>query len=266
MAIERTDILDKEQDEEAKAAREELESLREKARSEELGRVRAEAELDATKRFSTQPQTMPQAQAWTEEQWQQAETSSGMTRQQLITANTIADERAKAANKAIEERLKAAEDRAARAEEKANKFESSRGYDSQVNKFIDSKPALRAYKDDVEGFLNKFPEDMKKDPAKLKELMADAEVYVRGKVGGNKMRSSGNGSSARLGGGNEFDEQDSAPSIDLSDLDDRHQRRVVEDIWEETKGVDTKDLEKYLSNDKTTVKISAEDEFKNWKK
>lgn len=257
MAIERTDI--------ETANAEELEKLRQQARDAELARVRAEAALEESRRAKETPTPVAAQQAaWTEEQWAQAEQQTGMSRQALIASAQIADERAAAKTRAIEDRLKAAEEKAARAEERANRFEQSRGFESQVNKYIDSKPALRAYKDDMDAFLNKFPESDRKDPEKLKSLLSDAEIYVRGKVGA-KMRSTGGGSSAKLGSDN-FDETGDSPSLDLSDLDNKHQRRVVEDIFEEVKGKDSKDLEKMLSSDKTTVRIDSASEWENYGK
>ncbi len=268
MAIERNDILDGDEgsaDDTAEAQRAaeklELETLRAKSHQDELARVRAEAELETTRKLSAVA-AQPQQVNWSDEQWEAEATKYGMTGPQMKVSVAIAANAADQRAKALEDKIKAADDRAAKAEERFSRLESGQGYNTQLNKFIDAKPALRPYRDDVETYLNKFPEADRKDPAKLKDLMADAEIYIRGKVG-SKMRTSGNGSSAKLNGG--FDEEDNSGEdrIDLSGIEKKSERRVLEDIWDEVKGnPDMKEVDKYLSADKSTMRFDAEAEFK----
>ena len=268
MAIERTDILEKEKEaQEAEQRRQaELAEARASAHKAEMDRARLEGELEATRKAqATQQQPQGQAQ-WTDEQWAQAEAQTGLNKQQLIAADNLAQARASMATKAIEERLKLAEEKAEKAEAEARRAASSRAGESAMGDFYDQKPALKQYKKEVEGFLADVPESEKSDPEKMKKWLGKAEVYVRGIVGAKMNRTPGNASSASLG--EDFDTgegTDSEERIDFSGLENRGERRLVADIASEFSGRDQEDkdlLKTHSSSDGHGVRFDSEAEFK----
>jgi hypothetical protein len=265
MAIERNDILAKEEeDQKAEQERQqELQELRNKAHSDELARVKAEAELEAHRKMVAAPAQV-QTQAWTEEQWGAAEQQTGMNRQQILASGQLANQVFETRSKELNDRLKAAEERAARAEDKANRYESKKGFESSVNEFYDVKPEYKSYKKEVNEFLEMFPESDRNDPDKIKKILGKAETYVKGMVGG-KMRSqnSGNTGSARLSGGYIDDNQDEDTQVDFTGLENVGEKRLISDINSEFNSKEEKgDLDKYMSSDKLGIRLSSENEFK----
>lgn len=239
--------------EKARAA--EMDALKEQSRQNELARVRAEAALEERRKV-TDNQTQAQP-AITEEQWIKAEAETGLTRQQIIAQGQMMDgmlgTKLAPMQKALEEANRKTKD----AEEKLARLES-RGTASVVEtQFYDSNAALRVHKDKVDEFVSLFPESETRDPEKLKVILERAKTYVRGAVGG-KVRDQRNGSqgSARLSGG--WDQEDNAidknETIDYTGLDDKHQRRTVEDIVDDTRNKlsERKDLEKLLKERSTS--------------
>lgn len=156
----------------------------EKARQEaELARARAEGEAHALK---TAPRAQDNSNApvpqLTEEQWQQAEREYGVDRTQIQANAKLFGTLSAPLQKAARD----AEERARKAEEKLENVEKRRQSEKSLSrieeKFYAENPTLTGHRGEVDSFLAKFSEDDKNDPKKYAELLADAKIYVRGKV------------------------------------------------------------------------------------
>lgn len=209
---------------------EKIRASEEKLRAAEIARARAEGEAEALRRA---PITEAKPNAVTEDQWLAMEAETGKTRTQIQAdaklMSAIAEERMAPVRKQASE----AEQRAKKAEERAARAEGKHSLSRVEENFYHSNPGFSAHRGDIEAYIAKFPDEMREDPKKYAELLADAKFYVRGKAredfgsrrrGGERQdREIGKDRPEALEDSNESD----AEGIDLSDLDNDGARRLV---------------------------------------
>ena len=239
--------------EEESRRREETERI---AKSEE-SRIRAEAERDLLAKALQEVRNQNSGQAtWTPEQWQQLESTTGITKQAVeinagVAAN-IADAKLAAFSKQIEEKMSATEKRAREAEEKLSRFESTTAFDKTRTNYYSKKPELARHDKDVQEFISKFPESSRDTPEKLNELFGMAETYVRGKVGMKSV------SSQRFSNDAVPSEPQEDDDLDLSSLDES-ERRTFSDIIPSKE--DLKSLKGLTTKDGSGIILKGEDEW-----
>ena len=242
----------------------ERKALEDKARSEELARVRAEAELAGMQRAQDSMRAQQQPVQISEEQWQRAELESGLTRQQIQANAALTKQMIDANLTPLQKALEDAKKEAQEAKDRLSRFEAKGNSSTVEQKFYESNPAYAAHKGDVEEFLGMFPENDRNDPKKLKDILEKAKTYVKGKVGGKMKEKSGG--SARLGG-DDTSSDSSTTEIDYTGLDDAGNRRVIEDVANDVNSrMSDKEFEamfkKSSSSDGRGVRFDSEAEFK----
>lgn len=235
----------------------------EKFHASELARTKAEAELNATKSF-LEAQRNGQVSQVTEEQWKALEESTGVPRGSYIANAQITQQQVDGLRKELVGQIRASEEKATKAQEKLEKMSQERSYEKTQQAFLEAKPQLARYKNDLKEFVNMFSEQDRNDPEKMKDILSKAEVYVKGKVG-DKMRLNAGGS-PKLGGGNEeLDDTGSNVDFDPIGLQTDAQVRLVRDLNLKNSGdaleKDQKLLTKFQSADKQGVAYSAADEW-----
>lgn len=248
------DQEEQEQDGEGIAKKEADERLAasEKARQEaEIARARAEGEAEAMRR-GIKNEAPPAAAALTDAQWQELEVQHGKTRQQIMADAQLTRATAEEAVRPLKAALEEARKEAQEAKEEAKRARSGTSLYAVEKDFYDKNPGLSAHKGDISDFINKFPEEMRSDPKKYKEILDDARVYVRGKVredrNSNKSRSRDDREDSRRNYNTdrvEFDNDDRRDDddakLDLSDIDNEGSRRLIENIARRPGGEDLMD-------------------------
>lgn len=234
-----------------------------KFQASELARVKAEAELSATKAF-LEAQKTGQVSQVTEEQWKALEDSTGVSRNAYIANANITQQQIEKLKAELSGKIKDSEEKALKAEQRLESYTRQSSAEKTLNTLLESKPQLARYKADVKQFVDMFPEQDRSDPEKLKTILANAETWVKGKVG-DKMRLN-SGSSPRLGGGNEeLDESGANADFDPVGLQTDAQVRLVRDLNlknnNDAAERDQKLLQKFQSSDKQGVAYSAETEW-----
>lgn len=254
-------------DEAQKRFEEEKEALSKANHDLEIARIKAEAELDATRRAFESQKAAPQTAQISEEQWQRAEAETGLTRQQIMASSTLAKQIVDQSLTPLQQELEKAKKKAEDAESRAARLEAKTSVSSVEQDFFKSNPAYAAHEKEVREFIEMFPESERSDPKKFKTILEKSKVYVKGLVGG-KVRDANRGSdgSARLSGGIDDTEGDT-PSIDYTGLDNVHQRRVIEDVDRDIRDrLTDKEREvvfkKSMSSDGKGVTWDSADEFR----
>lgn len=134
----------------------------------ELDKVKTEAAAAAEPAPSAPEPVAAPVVADTEEQWAEIEEKSGMTRQQLLTVNNIADMKAKPiqeANRLLVQKLSAKDNVVA-----------------AINKAKSGDPQFGKYQTHVQSYLDGLSEEVKADPKALEAHMDIAVNYGRGKT------------------------------------------------------------------------------------
>jgi hypothetical protein len=222
-------------------------------------KAKLEGQLEAAKSFLSQKDTTPQQaqQSWTEEQWQEFTEKTGMTKEQLMVIDNIF----KIKEQEWEKKLKETENKALEAHKKLEEFEKKSNYEKEIYNYFKSKPAFLRYEKDIQDFLNDYPEEVKKDPVKLKSLLAKAETYVKGKVG-DKMTDKSY-SSQKFNKGEEREEVDEL-EVDTSDMRD-FERLTIERKVNKLKNENLKVLDDYKRYG-NGIEISCKDDLKELQK
>lgn len=270
MAIEKTDLNpDDDAETRARERDEAARVLAERLRQEEIARIKAETELETTKRLSqSSANNTQQPRQPTEEEWLQAEAETGKTRKQLIAEAQMMNGVVMTATESIRKELAEAKENAKRAEERIKGFESSHAFRSRAEEFYEKNPHLSAFKKEVNEFVSMFPEEDRTDPKKLEGILEKSKVYLRGLAREEKMRneSSGNRGSSRLGRRAEESNETEDQEIDLAGLN-KFEKRTVMDIHEEVQSrladKETSEmLKRYQTEDGLGVRYDESDEFK----
>lgn len=134
-----------------------------------------------------------QQPVWTEEQWREFEEKTGFTKDQLMIVDSLTRTQLQEISKAFEEKIKQAEEKAKSAEQKLYEMESKERTQKIIKEYFKNKPSFLRYEEEINNFLSDYPEEVKKDPERLKKVLEKAEAYIKGKVGdkfskGDKMR------------------------------------------------------------------------------
>jgi hypothetical protein len=227
----------------------------EKSREHELARARAEAEASALKQVNEASRT-GQVQEWSDSQWQEFESKTGMTRAAYLANASVANSMTEKLRQEFSGKMSATEERARKAEERAEKLERERQSEGVEKDFFDNKPSLSRYKSEVREFAGKFPEADRRDPAKYKDILSMAETYVRGKVG-DKMKITPGGS-PRLGAGEAIEE--SSEDVDMTGLESESQQRLVRELHGEVRSRD-KELKPFESSTGKGIRVSGASEW-----
>lgn len=252
------DVLDEQREEETDEQRESREAREEqdrrdserdqKLREAEIARAKAEGEAEALRRGvgSAAP---PAAAALTEDQWQNLEQQTGKTRHQIMADAQLSRATAEEAIKPLREMLQKSQEEIREAKEEARRAKAGTSLYATEKDFYDKNPGLVGHRGVIDSFLAKFPEEVRSDPAKLKDLLEDAKVYVRGKV--REDRSQGRGRDDRRVERRDsterprFDDEDESrrdePDLDLADLDNEGSKRLIESIARNPGGDDIND-------------------------
>lgn len=243
-STEETDEERQAREDQAAADRREQER-EDKLRQAELDKARLEGENDALKRGVKSDSPTPQA-ALTDAQWAELEQAHGKTRQQIMADAQLTRATAEEAIKPLRDLLAKAQEDAAEARAEAKRAKTGTTLYAVEKDFFDKNPGLAGHRGDIDTFLAKFPEDMRSDPAKLKDLLADAKTYVRGKVREERLSSRGRdgerrGSTDRPEFSDDPEVDDGESKLDLGDLDNEGSRRLVESIARRPGGEDLAD-------------------------
>lgn len=206
----------------------------------EIRAARAEGEADALKRGVTNAAPQPVA-ALTDSQWAELEQMHGKSRQQILADAQLTRATAEEAIKPLRAMLEKAQSDLEESRVEIKRAKAGTSLYAVEKDFFDKNPGLTGHRGEVDAYLAKFPEDMRSDPAKLKDLLSDAKIYVRGKVREERVRDTRDGKRHGDLGRPEFDDdpqiQDET-KLDLGDLDNEGSRRLVESIARRPGGED----------------------------
>lgn len=244
MALEKTDLTDNEETETnepsaaevAEQARKDREAATEaRARELELKAVAAESALAEARR-----QREPVAQQGvSEEQWQQMESETGKTRQQIAADAKLMSSLVDIQTKPLRDKAEEAEKRARAAEEKSARIESRRNADSVKDSFYEKNVALKGHKKDVDEFLAEFPDSDNVDAKTLEKRLGLAVNFVKGKIKEGKTVSNEKTRSSRLESSDETKTEDEVIEFDARGTENEGQeylmRRVLRDIGKDVR-------------------------------
>lgn len=217
-----------------------------KARQEaEIRAARAEGEAEALKRGVKTEAPNTQA-SLSDAQWAELEQAHGKTRQQIMADAQLTRATAEEAIRPLRALLDDAKKEATEAKEEAKRAKTGTTLYAVEKDFFEKNPGLVGHRGDIDSFLAKFPDEIRSDPSKLKELLTDAKIYVRGKVREQNLRDSGKdrdntrsrGQTDRPEFNDDPDTTDEASKIDTSDLDNEGSRRLIENIARRPGGED----------------------------
>lgn len=291
MAIKRgnidLDVNDEDQNEDQESQKDdsaERLAASEKARQDaELRAARAEGEADAMKR-GVKTEAPIQAQL-SDSQWQELEQAHGKTRQQIMADAQLTRATAEEAMKPLRDMLSATQKEAAEAKAEAKRAKAGTSLYAVEKDFFDKNPGLAGHRGDIDSFLAKFPDEMRSDPAKFKELLTDAKTFVRGKVRDSRdgkdtsnsrdnVRDYRRNQSDRPEFNDDEETRDDENKVDTSDLDNEGSRRLIEnlarrpggeDLMEAPPAIDEVSIEKAYKlserNDGRGVSIDERGEF-----
>lgn len=233
---------EKQEREDRVARDQELADARAKQQEADLRAARAEGEAEALRRGVGAP--VPPAQtALSDAQWQELEASTGKTRQQIMADAQLSRATAEEALKPLKEMLAETQKELAETKEAAKRAKDGTSLYAVERDFYEKNPGLVGHRGEVEAFLAKFPENVRHDPAKLKDLLSDAKTFVRGKIRDERLRDAGKDPARRASTGRpEFADDPEVEAdntkLDLSDLDNDGAKRLVENLARQPGGVD----------------------------
>lgn len=235
MAIEEGEMSIEDKAAERQAAAEaRIKESEEKLRVAEIARARAEGEAEALKRDPIEKVSAPVVVS--EEAWQQMESETGLTRSQIQANAKMMDAIAENKSAPVRKAAADAEERARKAEERAARAEGRHSLSRIEEDFYKENPGFSAHRGEVEGYLSKFSEESRNDPKKYAELLADAKIYVRGKVRediGTRRRSGNDTNEREIGKDRDDilnDRNDDKEELNLDDLDNEGARRLVSNL------------------------------------
>lgn len=251
MAIKRGNIdLDEEvqeTDEEITAREDREETARQaedkRVRDLEIESARLKGENDALTRGIKNDAPAPIA-ALTDAQWSELEQQHGKTRQQILADAQLTRATAEEAIKPLRAMLDDAKREVAEAKDEAKRARAGTSLYAIEKDFFDKNPGLAGHRGDIDTFLAKFPEDMRSDPAKLKELLSDAKTYVRGKVREERLKDGGRDRDGARRTTNDRPEFNDDPDtnedtkLDFAGLDNEGSQRLIESIARRPGGED----------------------------
>lgn len=261
-----------EQEESSRVAEQErVAALEAKARAEELRAAKAEAALDEARRVKPQETTNSQPQI-TEEQWQQAETRTGKTRDQIIADANLQQGMINSALKPVLDEVKSAREEARAAKAETASIKARRGLDTVESDFYEKNPALKGHKKDVDDFLATYPDNGSVDGETLKKRLAVAQDVVKGRVKDNMNTRKRTNGSARLETSRadpfEDESEDEEGSFDPTGLDgQKGARYLMEGVAANpggrlSRGEDTvKEFKKFRDSEGRGVVIDDSDEW-----
>jgi hypothetical protein len=240
---EHTDETDDErtarEDREAQAQRDEDKRVRDL----EIEAARLKGENDALTRGikDTPP---PAAAALSDAQWAELEQAHGKTKQQILADAQLTRATAEEVARPLREMLAEVRKEATEAKDEARRAKAGTSLYAVEKDFFDKNPGLAGHRGDIDAFLAKFPEDMRSDPSKLKDLLSDAKTYVRGKVREERLRDGGrerDGQRRTQTDRPEFNddpETDDSVKLDFAGLDNEGSQRLIEQIARRPGGED----------------------------
>lgn len=240
----------------------ELEEQRKVASEARERAAKAEGAMEALKTLHSQQSNTGQ-KIWGDEEWKNFEEKTGFTKEGITAIDAAVGTKINEVERKFEERTKQAEERARMAEDRYNSFEKTRNFESKTREYLSTKPQYAKYEKEITEFINDYPEETRKDPAKLAKLFDKAEIYIRGKVGEKGMRRSIGGSD-RLGSDESGDIEDNS-EVDLSGLRS-FERATVERIIPSKEKREALKAHKHDLQGENGIMISGKEEWDKYNK
>jgi hypothetical protein len=226
--------------------------------------ARAEATLEAVKKFQEIQMQNGNKKEWTAEEWDAFKEKTGISREALVAIDNAFGQKLSDVEKTYSTRAQQAEERAKTLEERFQRLEKNKNYDNTKREYLRNKPQFARYEKEIDEFISDYPEEMRNDPEKSKKLFEKAETFIKGKVGDKEMRRNPGGSE-RFGSGEQEDREEEETTYDFSDLRS-HERSLMEKIVPTKERLDDLKKNKHDIKGDMGVMINTRSEFDKYNK